>query len=212
MLGLFMKDLYYLRGLKKNFMLIFLIFIALGLINSDVSFCIIFMLIITASYTLYPFTYDNYGRWEEYLFALPITKNEAVVSRYLFGLTIGGGGLILSIIIFFILYTLKGVDALKGMSLWNLLQFGFSCILILEGIIFPLIYQFGVEKGRIALFIVCTAIPLIILSIVKKLKFSRFPIPEPQTISFIINLIPIGAILFFILSFFISLYIVKKKK
>ena len=61
--------------------------------NSVIFIAIIF----GGKFSIIPFTYDNYSKWNTYQYAFPVSKKIVVCSRYLFGLTLFSICLLLSI-------------------------------------------------------------------------------------------------------------------
>ncbi|WP_082903316.1 ABC-2 transporter permease [Christensenella timonensis] len=99
------------------------------------------------------FGYDNKSGWDGYVRALPYTKRQIVLSKYLFGLMLMGGCATVGIL-FNLVFMLLGVAAFGGASLP--IAVGILCAtVILIGILMPLIYKFGVEKGQAAVILIC---------------------------------------------------------
>lgn len=155
--GLFWKDVLYLKKMWKM-VISFGIFFILFHIASNNSFnSIIFIAIILGgNFSMIPFTYDNYSKWNVYQYAFPVSKKMVVCSRYLFGLALFGVCFLLSLfgmLLTEVEYLLFCSDVppftLQSASL-ELLPVFF--IPIMQAISFPLLYRFGAEKGRIYIF------------------------------------------------------------
>jgi ABC-2 type transport system permease protein len=85
---------------------------------------------------------------------------------------------------------------------------GFSTGLMLMSVIFPLLFKFGVEKGRIFMMIVIF-IPVAALMMISKLGISM---PDEEIIKSVIYLSPIIGAVIFLISIYVSLWIYKKKE
>ncbi len=164
MVGLLWKDILYLKKMWKM-VIAFGIFFILFHIASNNSFnSIVFIAIILGgNFSMLPFTYDNYSKWNHYQYTFPVSKKIVVCSRYLFGLALFGACLLLSIfgmLLTEIEYLLFCSDVpsftLQYVSS-ELLPVFF--IPIMQAISFPLLYRFGAEKGRI--YVLCLVATII---------------------------------------------------
>lgn len=80
--------------------------------------------------------------------------------------------------------------------------------MVIMSVIFPLIFKFGVEKGRIFMMIVLFA-PTALILLLSKLEISM---PDEKTIQSLLYLSPIVAAVIFIASIYISMSIYNKKE
>lgn len=153
MKGLIMKDFINLKSQLKIYMLIAVlcvVIITIGTGPETVSG-------LTAMFAvLIPITaeaYDKQSNWNRFAISMPVSKQELVISRYLFMeiimLIMAGVNFIGN----FVWYGVRGrADAI------NLVEpfFVTMLLLVIANIIFavmmPIIFKFGVEKGRIIFF------------------------------------------------------------
>lgn len=99
------------------------------------------------------FSYDSKSGWDGYVRSLPYTKKQVVLSKYLFGLLAMGAGVAVGLL-FNLVFALLGITAFGADSLP--IAVGILCVtVILIGILMPLIYNFGVEKGQVAAVSIC---------------------------------------------------------
>lgn len=211
MIGLLRKDITYLRNLKKNFLLVVLVYFALGMINGNPEFSSIFVLFMTATYAVQPFQYDKYGKWNEYPFALPLSKKEMVLSRYLYGLIVGAVGILISVIMFSIMYFFKGTEITEELKLTQLLYGGVISVLVLEGVLYPIVYYFGLEKGKIVFFVIAMAFIVLILGTVTQIENALSLSWNAMVIWLLMKGALVLAIGIFVASYFLSVKIVTNK-
>lgn len=153
MKGLLLKDLLCLKSYRKT-IFIFLICFGLGGINNPI-FILIGSAMITTMCVTVTFSYDNLANWDQYALTLPVTKKQLVISKYilnfiflLVGLTIGIG---IAIGIHLITNPNTPFDFTHLLPFTTGILFG---LLLLNSFQYPLMYRYGVEKGRLLIFLV----------------------------------------------------------
>ncbi len=142
MKGLLLKDFYTLVVQMKLFLLMIAIFTLVP--NFSMSgFAIVYaaMLPITA------LAYDERSKWTQLAAMMPYTPTELVVSKYILGYVTVAGAFALSLIAQAVIGSLKG-SPIGGMDV--LVVFITANIaLLIQAANLPLIFHFGVEKGRL---------------------------------------------------------------
>jgi ABC-2 type transport system permease protein len=146
--------------------------------------------------------YDERSKWDRYALTMPISRKNMVMSRYLLGLIFLIVAFVLSMLVNIVISNMKTAE--------NTLVVlgGFSTGLMLMSVIFPLLFKFGVEKGRIFMMIVIF-IPVAALMMISKLGISM---PDEEIIKSVIYLSPIIGAVIFLISIYVSLWIYKKKE
>ena len=222
MKGLIIKDLLNLSSYKTTLFLI-LIFCSMGMIGTDaVNFAPTFITVMIGMIVLSTFNYDEASHAEKYIVALPLTRKEIVMSKYILAIVgnILGGiiGIILTIIIVNVMNVIKPDDLIR-LDYQGLLVTVISGILgvaLIQAIQIPSVYRFGAEKGRIQMFLLIFLLVLMIAGVgflITKVGFdidineinhfmNRFGIPI---------LLLVSAVLYYI-SYQISYKIYKKKE
>ena len=222
MKGLIIKDLLNLSSYKTTLFLI-LIFCCMGMIGTDaVNFAPTFITVMIGMIVLSTFNYDEASHAEKYIVALPLTRKEIVMSKYILAIVgnILGGiiGIILTIIIVNVMNVIKPDDLIR-LDYQGLLVTVISGILgvaLIQAIQIPSVYRFGAEKGRIQMFLLIFLLVLMIAGVgflITKVGFdidineinhfmNRFGIPI---------LLLVSAVLYYI-SYQISYKIYKKKE
>lgn len=222
MKGLIIKDLLNLSSYKTTLFLI-LIFCSMGMIGTDaVNFAPTFITVMIGMIVLSTFNYDEASHAEKYIVALPLTRKEIVMSKYVLAIVgnILGGiiGIILTIIIVNVMNVIKPDDLIRldYQGLFVTVISGIFGVALIQAIQIPSVYRFGAEKGRIQMFLLIFLLVLMIAGVgflITKIGFNinmeeinhfmnRFGIPV---------LILVSAGLYYI-SYQISYKIYKKKE
>jgi len=208
MLGLIKKDL---LMVKSNLKIIVIILIVFGIMalqgQSDLSFVPALTSVMVFMST---FSYDEYNKFDAFAISLPNGRNNVVKSKYISSLVL----IIASVAITMIASI--GIGYIKHSLDWEyILSTSVGCLfacVIVESVIFPLIFKFGVEKGRIGLFIGAFAFSSIIAIVAKTKPFKV----SSSFISFLESNLPVilivTSILLIAISYFISNKVYSKKE
>ena len=206
MLGFIKKDLFIIKNNLKFIGIIFIVYLLMAFTNKmDVTFLLPFLSVVLMIST---FSYDDFNNWNAYAVTLPKGRANIVRAKYVSTLIL----LVISTIIVTIISIL--------VSLVNKMPINYSELLLMMSvtmyttalvlvIMYPIIFKFGVEKGRIAIFILIFGIAIlgglfidyINLSSVVKLLDKYWQI-----------IIPVTGIGLVYLSYLISKRIVMKKE
>ncbi len=208
MYGLIKKDFLMIKQNLKILMFVFIVFIGTSIINeSDMTFMLPFM---TVMISISTFSYDNYNKWDAYAITLPNGRKNVVRAKYISTLAF----VIMSFIISFIslLIMQKCVDNINlDIALVELVGCLFAVFLIMS-IMFPIMYKYGIEKGRIVLFLLSFGVTGIAVLILKNIDLNI----SSNVIDFFNNyykiLIPIITGLLIFASYNISEKIYSKKE
>lgn len=195
-------------SVKKMALFILVAFGGASLINPSFSTMLMGMITYVIAYQTMAYE-DSYGI--DYMIShLPVTKNEYVISRYIFCIFTIVGASILCSLIFFISNQVNLVD-LSGIDYKMVLYIGIISAVILVSVSTPVLLYFGMKKGRMAMifiFMIIVMIPSLIVndmqSVIKILnKFSEVNI----------NLFSgILTILILFISYFITKFLYEKKE
>lgn len=165
MIGLIKKDLFIIKNNLKIILILFIVFFITGLQNStDMSY-----IPITLSVVLFlsTFSYDEYNKWDAYAITLPNGRVNIVKSKYIATIIL----VLITSLISFILNLLTGyinnsINFEETLSMITGITFS---IILIQSISYPIIFKFGIEKGRLLLFasifIIISLISLIPVSI-----------------------------------------------
>jgi len=210
MIGLLYKDMIYMKKMWKTVILFAVFFIVFSFVQSNTISAMSFIsIMIGGNFSMLPFSYDNYSKWNEYQYAFPVSKKTVVCSRYLFGLVLFGICLLLNVVglllvqIEILLFTRPYAPITIQYVSAEILPLFF--IPIMQAISFPLMYRFGAEKGR--LYVIC-AIAVIIAIVMSVMKIWG---GEIITYSSVLIILASMAVVLYVLSMLLSICIEKKK-
>lgn len=152
MKALMLKDAYLIWKNNKFVLGMCLLFSAIPLLNPDLAqrfnfFFFVYPCLLILNILLSLLSYDSKSRWEEYAMALPYSRVQLVTAKYLMGLLLAGGTLLLEL-------TCQGLRMhLAGTFQWPVLLLmgsGLTLVALLpSSLCLPLLYFFGVEKGQL---------------------------------------------------------------
>lgn len=181
MTGLILKDLLNLKRHSKMYLIIIAFYIVLGAVNGDF---VMFGSMITVLAAMMPITsiaYDEKNNWDRYALTMPVSRMNLVFSRYALGLIFLAASFAITIL---------SMATIGKTPLIGAVAFGagiFAAGIIFMDIVLPIIFKYGVEKGRIFMMLVLFA-PTGALVLISKLGFT---FPEEPPIKNLIYLIPL---------------------
>ena len=144
MKALLIKDSYVIWKQMKFFLLIILVFSAI-----PSSFNNVFAIVDASMLPYTALAYDERSKWDQLAAMMPYSTRDAVLSKYVFGWLCIGGAAVLSGLLQMALSRVVGRVFLPGVMVLSVL--GAVCILAIS---LPLMFRMGVEKGRLAMFLV----------------------------------------------------------
>lgn len=208
MLGLIKKDLLMVRSNLKIIVLVLLVFALMSMNGEgDLSFVAALMSVMIFIST---FSYDEYNKFDAFSLTFPNGRKNLVKAKYLASLI-----LILLSVLLTVLSNLAIGYFKNSLDLEYILGTTIGCIfacILVQSLIFPLIFKFGIEKGRIGLFVFSIAFSCII-TIIAKTKPFTLPV---SVLSFLeenlLVILIISSIVLLIISYLISNKVYKNKE
>ena len=165
MKGLILKDIYSIRIRQKTYVLLFLFLCVFGYVMKSPGYVGVMCIVVFLTTMLSLFNSDQNYHWDTYAASFPLGKKMIVQARYMLVIIMTLAIALFSIVI-------SGVTAaLLGMSVADQVLStvsGCMAIPIFTGIVIPVIYKLGVEKGRIV-FMMLFMIPFLALTLLKDL-------------------------------------------
>ncbi len=209
MLGLIKKDFLMLKGNFKTWLILLFVYIVMAFQElMSLSFLLPFMCVVTMLST---FSYDSYNKWDAYVCSLPDGRKNSVRAKYIATLLL----IFVTVIITTILTIIIGYYRTKTINLESMGETIMGAIFattLLQSIMYPAIYKFGVEKARIAIFIVVFGFALIGGVLSKYIDFESII----QGLAFLENymmiIIPIIIVVMLYISYKISEAIYNRKE
>ncbi len=202
MKGLLLKDFYTITKQLKFFLLLIVCFALIP--NFSVS---VFAVVYAAMLPITTLAYDEQCKWNSLAVMMPYPPAFIVLSKYIIGLM----GVVFATALSIVGYGIQTMvfhQADDG-SFWFSLLTGLCLSIILLAVNLPLMYRLGVEKGRLIFFVL---IALFVFA-VSLCGNSLTPLlQDTARLQLIASLLPVIALVLFILSALISIYIYEHKK
>ena len=144
--GLLMKDLLNLRQTIRVWNLLLALFIVIGFAQRSPIY-ITSMLTVMVLLPVNALAYDETCKWDAYALTMPVTRRNLVLSKYLLALVGAGAMALLSTVCTLIM----GAVPDEVFSTIGLLLAAGLCMI---SILLPLLFRFGVQKGRMVMIVV----------------------------------------------------------
>ncbi len=207
MKGLLLKDWYMMKKHCRSYIVIAAVFIAVSLVSDDNMFFVFYPCLLCGMIPVNLLGYDERSRWMQYSESLPYTKAQIVSAKYLIGLLSQATMLLVTGVAQGIKMIMEGSFAYNDFIMLILLMLIMSTLT--SSITLPFIFKLGVEKGRIAYYVmigfVCGASVLVSYFFKGHLKTEA----APNTLPVVLSLIGIGIYIF---SWYISIAFYKKRE
>ena len=204
MRGLIIKDLLNLKKSLSTILVLIVFYSFIAFTSEDPSMLIAMIALVLTMMTITSITYDDLAKWDKYALAMPISRKDMVLSKYVLSITLALTGVIISTAIAYIMLTIKSVD------ISNLLLTSYAIFLIsltFSSIVLPLVFKFGVEKSRMMMMTVIGA-PMALGYILYQLGIN---LPSEEVVLSTLKMSPLIVIAILYLSFYISYRIFKNK-
>lgn len=202
MKGLLLKDM---MVLKKQAVLLVVLVAVYGIYAVASGDNSIFGSVIVLLGAMLPITamaYDEQAKWDKLALSMPVSRAALAMSKYLMSLVTIGIATLCNLAIQWLL---------SGRLVWEdmTLIFVFSALgLLFVAILFPLMFQFGVEKSRLMI-IGIVLVPVLLILLAQSLGV---PMPDEAGVEKIIQLLPVISIAALLLSVLISVSICQHKE
>ncbi len=151
MKGLLLKDLYMAMKYCRAFLLISVIFIAISFVGNNNLFLIFYPCMLCGIFPVTLLGYDERSGWLQYSETMPYTRAQIVSGKYLIGLFAQIAMLILTGIAQAVRMSNGGAFDFNEYAVLMVLLITMS--LVASSISLPLMFKLGVEKGRMAYYI-----------------------------------------------------------
>ena len=205
MLGLIKKDFLIIKNNLKLIIVMLMVFFIMALGGQfNISFIPTFIIVMLFIST---FSYDEYNNWDAYAITLPGGRKSIVKSKYIASLFLTLLSAVITVLLNYLISVINNTDVNEFIS--SLL--GSICaIVIIQSIMYPLIFKFGMEKGRIVLFILVFVMVGVITLLKNTIKIPTILVVLFNDYWFIV--IPIILVISLLISYKISEKIYLKKE
>ena len=209
MKGLIKKDFLLV---KSNLKFLIILFVVYGFMTfnetMDISFILPCMSVVIMMST---FSYDAYNKWDAYVIALPDGRKNSIKAKYIATI------ILLSIITIatfactiIIAYAQKNTLNIEEILLTFLALF--SATIIVQSIMYPVIYKFGLEKARIGIFVGVFGLSFLASLLSQFINFKPFFQQLNRLNNYWIFILPLITIIILYVSYKISEKIYKNKE
>ena len=173
MKGLFLKDFYVAKKNLRTFLIMILAF-SLGSLAARESgnFFLCYGIVMMPGITMSLISYDERYHWDSYAGAMPLSREQLVTEKYLLHL----GMVLVWLPVPLLFQRFQQVPAFGGAPL-ALLVAGLNLGLLLPGILLPIIFALGTEKGRAGYYVVLFG-GMILATVSEKLTSLTGYVPE----------------------------------
>lgn len=202
MKGLLLKDIYTLKSTLRTYIFFAVFYGIMSFSMGDASFVGGFMTIMLSMVPITALAYDERAKWDKFALTMPVTKKDLVISKYILGFVLSLVGFVISISA---LMFQKDMDMFEKIIMSIVFM---SLGWLYQGLVLPLMYKFGTEKGRIYMMMVFF-LPSIAVYVIT--KFVDINI-NPNMMETLLMVFPFIAFAIFIASAFISMAIYNKKQ
>ena len=205
MSALLLKDLLCIKKTGARLGIILILYVIL-FSTTDTAVMLNTMMIMASFFILInAFTYDELCKWDTYAISLPVTRKQMVMERYLLAVICDAVGIVLSLLIS---AARNSYTSTTLMELYVLSGVGF----IMFAILLPLIYKLGTQKARLWLILIFFIPPACVIIAGQLGAQIQAAISNPALIQAATYAsLPVG-LLVFVLSFFLSYRIMRKKE
>lgn len=148
MLGMIKKDLFMIKNSLKSIIFALIIFVFYTIMfDMDMYFLLPFM---TLMISITTFSYDDFNNWHSFASTLPQGKVNVVKSKYITTISLIVITTIISVAFNYIMGGIKGTLNMEE-SLSSIMG-ELLAIIFMMSVLFPVLFKYGSEKGRIAMF------------------------------------------------------------
>lgn len=202
MKGLLLKDLINLGKQTRAIAIILFFYLVFAFFSEDstmyggiVSIMLVMMVITSMAY-------DERSKWDRYALTMPVSRDQLVLSKYLLGLILSGIGLVVNLI----LLNLTSAMPFGEVMVLAFALFGVGMFIL--AVLLPLMYHFGVERGRM-LMILVLFMPTAAILILSRSGISP---PGEAVLQALPYVLPVVLVLSTALSILLSLRIYRRKE
>ena len=202
MKGMFLKDFYVAKKNLRTFLVMILAFSLGSLAAKDSgNFFLCYGLVLMPGITMSLISYDERYHWDVYAGVMPLSRQQMVTEKYLLHL----GMVLVWLPVLLLLQHFQSVPAFGGSPL-TLLVAGLNLGLLLPGILLPIIFAVGTEKGRAGYYVVLFG-GMILATVSEELTSLTGYVPEAVSSVFLV-LLPAAV---YVLSWRIAIRLYEKR-
>lgn len=207
MKGLLLKDLYMMRKYCRSYLLIAVVFIAVSFASNENPFFVFYPCLLCGMIPANLLGYDERSRWLQYSETMPYTRCQIVSGKYLIGLGAQVAMLLVTGIAQVIRMSIDGTFVLGEYLVFMMLLL--IVALIVSSFSLPFMFKLGVEKGRIAYYIM---IGIVFAGILISSNILPNGILTKIKLNGVLSIICLVGIGIYVLSWYLSIVFYKKRE
>lgn len=146
MKALILKDIYMMLKYCRSFFLIIAVFTMISVFMKDNLFFAMYPCLFVSLIPNSLLSYDERCKWELYAASMPVTRTQMVSAKYLVGLMMQMATLFVTSIALVIRSFRFGEPVMQIAAMLGAM---FALMLLTTAVALPVMFRFGVEKGRI---------------------------------------------------------------
>ncbi len=206
MKGLIIKDIFALRQQGKILLALLVFYAVYSVVFQNLSMLAGMIVLLCVMLPVTTMAYDEKSKWDKYALSMPIPRKAIVLSKYLLAITAEFLAVIIVGILGGAIVFLTGEMAIGEMLVMILAIGGIGLFFL--ALILPILFKFGVEKGRFIMLLVLF-VPSMLVMMIPQLGIEP---PSLQTLRFLGYLSPLIVAGILLLSVKISIGIYNKKE
>jgi len=207
MKGLLLKDWYMMKKYCRSYLFIAAVFIAVSFFSDNNLFFVFYPCLLCGMIPVNLLAYDERSHWMQYSGALPYTRAQIVSGKYLIGLFTQLAVLLATGIAQCVKMTFTHTFSLRDYAVLLLLMLSVSTFS--SSICLPFVFKLGVEKGRIAYYVM---IGFVCGASVLASSLLRDRLVNPVQPNLILVLIALAGIATYALSWYLSIVFFQKRE
>ena len=207
MKGLLLKDLYMTAKYCRSYLLIAAVFIAVSFVGNDNMFFIFYPCLLCGMIPVNLLGYDERSRWLQYSETMPYSRAQIVSGKYLIGLGAQSAMLLVTAIAQAIRMNINNSFSASDYLVMIMLLLIMS--MLSSSICLPFIFKLGVEKGRMAYYVM---IGIICGGSVVASTVLRDAMQSDIKLNGVLALVAVLGIAIYALSWYLSIVFYKKRE
>ena len=151
MKALLLKDWYMLKKYGRVLLIVLAVFIVGSAFATDTYFLLMYPVLLASVFSTSLISYDEKFGWLRYAETMPISRRLVVSEKYVITLLLSAAVLVLTLLVRIPAAVTGKLDLSSFSGLVGLML---AASFVAPSLILPIMFKFGMEKGRIAYFII----------------------------------------------------------
>lgn len=210
MIALLLKDFFILKKQLVSLLFITAFFAFMGIFTDFGMFFVLFIMFIGSSLVISVLGYEEMSNWGQFGNTLPISRNTIIASKYVFGILLSIGCLIIITPIVWISNYYEPVFSMP--TLYVVLCLVLTVTFVFLSVLLPIFIKFGPNKGRLLMFAIYFIPTFLVTTLNEKVDFQSFLSMNWDTIKILGYTSPLFGFVLLSISYLLSTQIYKRKE